>query len=121
MITNTELEYKGNLFPTALKNFKKSSNIIEFTAENGVKLMIEVIRDSILRFRYAPEGYFEKDFSYDIDDHPHGYNELNLEDQEDVVIITTSKVQCKVSKKDLRVGIYELDGSLILEDELGER
>lgn len=119
MITNTELEYKGNLFPTALKNFKKSSNIIEFTAENGVKLMIEVIRDSILRFRYAPEGYFEKDFSYAIDDHPHGYNELNLEDQEDVVIITTSKLQCKVSKKDLRVGIYELDGSLILEDELG--
>lgn len=76
MITNTELEYKGNLVPNAYKSHKKSSNIVTFQSENNVLLQVHVVRDSILRFRYAPDGFFAKDFSYAIDEQqPHGFNE----------------------------------------------
>ena len=120
MITNTELEYKGNLFPTAYKSHTKKSNVIEFESQNGVLMQVHVLRDSLLRFRYAPEGFFTKDFSYAIDQkHEHGYGELTIEEDNNDVVIKTDRVVCKVSKADLRVGLYDLEGKVILEDELG--
>lgn len=120
MITNTELEYKGNLFPTAYKSHTKKSNVIEFESQNGVLMQVHVLRDSLLRFRYAPEGFFTKDFSYAIDQkHEHGYGELTIDEDSNDVVIKTDRVVCKVSKADLRVGLYDLEGKIILEDELG--
>ena len=120
MITNTELEYKGNLFPSAYKSHTKKSNIIEFEAQNGVLMQAHVLRDSMLRFRYAPEGHFAKDFSYAINQkQEHGYSELSVTENEIDVIITTEQIICKVSKADLRVGLYDKEGKVILEDELG--
>ena len=120
MITNTELEYKGNLFPTAYKSHTKKSNVIEFESQNGVLMQVHVLRDSLLRFRYAPEGFFTKDFSYAIDQkHEHGYGELIIDEDSNDVVIKTDRVVCKVSKADLRVGLYDLEGKIILEDELG--
>ena len=120
MITNTNLEYKGNLFPKAYKTHTKKANLIEFESQNGVLLQIHVLRDSLLRFRYAPEGYFEKDFSYAIDQkQEHGYSQLDLREEENEFIILTEQVHCKVAKEDLRIGLYDLQGNVILEDELG--
>ena len=120
MITNTELEYKGNLVPNAYKSHKKSSNIVTFQSENNVLLQVHVVRDSILRFRYAPDGFFAKDFSYAIDEQqPHGFNELTVQETDTTVVITTKKIQCVVAKQDLRIGLYDLDGLVICEDEMG--
>ena len=120
MITNTELEYKGNLVPNAYKSHKKSSNIVTFQSENSVLLQVHVVRDSILRFRYAPDGFFAKDFSYAIDEQqPHGSNELTVQETETSVVITTAKVKCVVSKQDLRIGLYDLEDTVICEDEMG--
>lgn len=120
MITNTELEYKGNLFPTAYKSHTKKSNVVEFESQNGVLMQVHVLRDDLLRFRCAPEGFFAKDFSYAIDQkQEHGYNTLDLSENDSDIIITTEKIICKVSKADLRVGLYDLEGNVILEDELG--
>ena len=120
MITNTELEYKGNLVPNAYKSHKKSSNIVTFQSENSVLLQVHVVRDSILRFRYAPDGFFAKDFSYAIDEQqPHGFNELTVQETETSVVITTAKVKCVVSKQDLRIGLYDLEDTVICEDEMG--
>jgi len=120
MITNTELEYKGNLVPNAYKSHKKSSNIVTFQSENNVLLQVHVVRDSILRFRYAPDGFFAKDFSYAIDEQqPHGFNELTVQETDTTVVITTKKIQCVVAKQDLRIGLYDLDGQVICEDEMG--
>jgi len=120
MITNTNLEYKGNLFPKAYKTHTKKANLIEFESQNGVLLQIHVLRDSLLRFRYAPEGYFEKDFSYAIDQkQEHGYSQLDFREEENEFIILTEQVHCKVAKEDLRIGLYDLQGNVILEDELG--
>ncbi len=55
MITNTELEYKGNLYPNQIVDFKQDVDKFYFTTENGVILQITVLRNSALRFRYATE------------------------------------------------------------------
>ncbi len=121
MITNTELENKGNQFPKTVISFKKELDTIEFTSENGVVLLLTVLRDSVLRFRYATNTNFENDFSYAITKYAStGYNKLEIEERKSEYIITTSKLICHISKKNLKVSIYDaIDNVLINQDELG--
>ena len=121
MILNTELEYKGNLFPSKIILYEKNLNVLSFTTANGVVLEVTVRRDSILRFRFTTTGSFENDFSYAITKYAsRGYNHLEVTENNDDYIITTAKLICHISKLDLRASIYDaIDKSLICEDELG--
>ncbi|GAA4305742.1 glycoside hydrolase family 31 protein [Aestuariibaculum suncheonense] len=121
MILNTELEYKGNLFPSHIISYEKNLDTLNFTSENGVILQITVQRDSVLRFRYTTNGIFDNDFSYAITKYAsRGYNHLEVREEEDKYIIITSKLKCHINKSDLRVAIYEaLTNELLCEDELG--
>ncbi len=121
MILNTELEYKGNLFPTKIVFYKKHVDTLYFKSENGVALQVTVERDSVLRFRFATTAIFEKDFSYGITKYASkGYNHLEIEEDDDNYIITTLKLICHISKLDMRTSIFDAkDNSLISEDELG--
>ncbi len=121
MITNTELEYKGNLFPSKIISYKKDVNILYFTCENDVVLQLTVERDSVLRFRFTTTGKFEKDFSYAITKYASkGYNHLEIEEEDDKYIISTAKLICHIYKKNARSAIFDAkDGFLICEDELG--
>ena len=63
MITNTELEYKGDLYPTKIVSFEHNEvDSISFYTDNSVILNVTVLRDSLLRFRYTTKGYFSNDF-----------------------------------------------------------
>lgn len=121
MITNTELELKGNQFPTDIVSYKKDVDRLYFTARNGVVLQLTIVRDSVIRFRYTTTGKFDNDFSYAITIHAsRGYNKLEVEEEKDCFTITTSKLICKVEKASMLVRIYDaLDGMLINEDEIG--
>ena len=121
MILNTELEYKGNLSPTNIVSYKKNLDTLSFTSENNVVLQITVQRDSVLRIRYTTTGVFEKDFSYAITKYAsRGYNFLEITEDKDNYIITTSKIICHVAKMDMRVAMYDAkDNMLICEDEIG--
>ncbi len=120
MITNTELEFKGDLYPTAIVSMQQDADSVFFHTNNDVILKLTVLRDSMIRFRYTTKGYFSRDFSYAIDKkHSHGYNFLEVTDEVDFYQIKTSKLQCRIQKIDLRVSIYDLNGFAILEDELG--
>ncbi|MBP0902918.1 glycoside hydrolase family 31 protein [Mariniflexile gromovii] len=121
MILNTELEYKGNLFPSKIISYKKNLDTLSFTSENNVILQVTVQRDSILRFRYTTTGVFEKDFSYAITKYAsRGYNFLEVTEEDDKYIITTSKLICHIAKVDMRTALYDAkDKTLICEDELG--
>lgn len=121
MILNTELEYKGNLFPSQIVSYEKHLNVLSFTTENGAVLQVTVRRDSILRFRFTTTGIFENDFSYAITKYAsRGYNLLEVTENDKNYIITTTKLICHISKLDLRTSIYDaVDKSLICEDELG--
>ncbi len=121
MITNTELEKKGNVFPSKITAFTKDVNSYTFTTENGVVLQITILRGELFRFRYSTTGRFANDFSYAINNHYHtSHNQLDMEEDNDYYIITTSKLICKVSKKNLKIKMYDsIDGTLVNQDELG--
>ena len=120
MITNTELEYKGNLYPNSIVEFKRDSDKFYFTSENGVVLEITVLRNSAIRFRYATEEVFEPDFSYAISpDASRGYNKLEFTETKTEYLISTSKITVLVDKKTMRTQISDLEGNIINEDELG--
>ena len=120
MITNTELEYKGNLYPNQIINFKQDVDKFYFTTENGVVLQITVLRNSALRFRYATENVFEPDFSYAISEvASRGYSSLEVKETATEYLILTSKLKVLVDKKTLRIQISDLEGNIINEDEIG--
>ncbi len=120
MITNTELEFKGNLYPNTVTDFKKDTDKLYFTTENGVILELTVLRDSVLRFRYATENVFEPDFSYAISDEVIlGFNHLEVEDRPDQYLVKTSKLKIYIEKLDLKIKIADLEDNIINQDELG--
>ena len=120
MITNTELEYKGNLYPNSIVEFKRDSDKFYFTSGNGVILEITVLRNSAIRFRYATEEVFQPDFSYAISpDASRGYNKLESKETKTEYLIITSKIKVLVDKKTMRTQISDLEGNIINEDELG--
>ncbi|MBL7558785.1 glycoside hydrolase family 31 protein [Olleya sp. YSTF-M6] len=121
MIVNTELEQKGNLFPSRIIKFQKDVDTLYFYTENNVVLQLTVLRDSVLRFRYTTTGTFENDFSYAITKYAStGYNKLEITENDDFYTIITSKLKCEVSKKDGRVTIYDvLTDQIINQDEIG--
>ncbi|UJH66914.1 glycoside hydrolase family 31 protein [Allomuricauda sp. SCSIO 65647] len=120
MITTTEIERKGNQFPNEIVDFKQENEKLYFTTKNGVILEITVLRDSAIRFRYATEHVFEPDFSYAIsNDVSIGYNVLEVEDEKQEYIITTSKVKIYIDKGNLKTQITDLEGLVIAEDETG--
>ncbi|WP_289044404.1 glycoside hydrolase family 31 protein [uncultured Olleya sp.] len=121
MIVNTELEQKGNLFPSRIIKFQKDVDTLYFYTENNVVLQLTVLRDSVLRFRYTTTGTFENDFSYAITKYAStGYNKLEITENDDFYTIITSKLKCEVSKKDARVTIYDVfTDQIINQDEIG--
>tara|TARA_R110000868_G_scaffold45958_2_gene152171 strand:- start:986 stop:3385 length:2400 start_codon:yes stop_codon:yes gene_type:complete len=120
MITNTELEYKGNLYPNEIVDFKQDTDKIYFTTANGVILQITVLRNSMVRFRYATEYNFEPDFSYAISKNGHrGYDELKVTETNTEYLIHTTRMKVLVDKKTLRTQISDPVGNIINEDELG--
>ncbi len=120
MIINTEQEHKGDLFPSQIISFHHEVDSIDFHTDNNVILRLTVLRDSMIRFRYTVKGYFSNDFSYAIDQsQSHGYNLLELSEEKTHFKITTSKIKVSVSKTDLKIVIYDLQGQVLLEDEKG--
>jgi alpha-glucosidase len=121
MITNTELEHKGNLFPSKIISYKKNIDTFSFYTENDVILQITVLRGSVIRFRYTTTSNFENDFSYAITKYASkGYNKLDVKETKDFYQIITSKLICQIAKKDLHITIYDAkDNTLINSDELG--
>ncbi|MEL1240315.1 glycoside hydrolase family 31 protein [Flavobacterium flavipallidum] len=120
MITNTELEYKGDLYPSKIVSYTQDVDSVYFYTDNNVILKLTVLRDSLIRFRFTTKGYFSNDFSYAIDkSHSHGYNHLEISEETTYYKITTTKIVCKIQKADLRASILDLKENIILEDELG--
>ncbi|WP_324025890.1 glycoside hydrolase family 31 protein [Maribacter sp. BPC-D8] len=120
MITNTELEYKGNLYPNHIVEFSQDSDKLYFTTDNGVVLQITILRGSIIRFRYATNYNFEPDFSYAIDpDATMGYSKLEIVENDTEYVVATARLSILVDKKTLRTQISDLEGNIISEDELG--
>ena len=93
MITNTEIEKRGNQIPNQIVDFKQENEKIYFTTHNGVILQLTILRDSLVRFRYATEHVFEPDFSYAISEDVNlGFKDLEVKEEVPEYVITTSKI-----------------------------
>ncbi|AOW21412.1 glycoside hydrolase family 31 protein [Urechidicola croceus] len=121
MILNTELEYKGNLFPSNIISYKKEGDTLFFTSQNNVVLQVTIQRDSVIRFRYTTTSIFTNDFSYAITKYAsRGYNKLEITEDDQKYIIETAKLICYIDKKDMRTKMFDSKTKeLICEDELG--
>lgn len=120
MIINTELERKGDLYPSKIVKFSKEVDSAFFHTDNNVILKVTVFRDSLLRFRFTTKGYFSDDFSYAIaESHSRGFNKFEVTEEEEYYKILTNKLECHIHKSDLRTGIYDINGNVLLEDEQG--
>ncbi|HMB62613.1 MAG TPA: glycoside hydrolase family 31 protein [Eudoraea sp.] len=120
MITNTELEYKGNLYPNQIVDYIRDTHKLYFTTANGVILELTVLQDGLIRFRFATEYVFQPDFSYAISENAsYGYNRLDVTETRTEYLVETAKIQVLVDKKTLRTQISDLEGHILNEDELG--
>ncbi|MBP1838652.1 glycoside hydrolase family 31 protein [Formosa algae] len=121
MIINTELEHKGNQYPNHIVFYEKNIDTLLFKTENGVSLQLTIVRDSVLRFRYASFVNFENDFSYAITKYARtGYNHLEVQETDQFYVVTTSKLICNINKSNLKISIYDaVDHTLMCEDEIG--
>lgn len=120
MITDTEQRSAFDVFPDELQSFTYELDQIHIKSKNGIHLVITVLRDSILRFRYILNFSNTNDFSYALNaDFTKGYNHLEVNEKPEFVEICTRKLCCKVNKSNLRVSIFDSEGNMLLEDENG--
>ena len=107
-------------YPSAMLSFDMQKDYLEIKDHNGVALRVYVISDYILRFRYAVEGFFEDDFSYAIDPNYKSEEvESELLESEKLLTLKIKGIICKITKRDLRISLYDHDGNIILDDEKG--
>jgi alpha-glucosidase len=117
---NSLANRKEDLFPGIAIDYKQEANKFYFYCDNDVTLLVEVLTDRVVRFRYAPDGYFLPDFSYAIDpDFKPELPVIKLKDNEDHFRISTKKITCFIQKEGLQVKIQDKAGNVIIEDEKG--
>lgn len=100
--------------------YVEEQDYIDIHTDNYCCLRVYIIADYILRFRFATDGVFEKDFSYAIDPNfkPGNPNYLIDENAEELIIKTNALV-CKINKNHLSTTILNMDGQVVCEDEKG--
>ena len=115
----------GDRFPDALSFIHTPNQVLEvnkvseytylFECQNSFTLKVDVLSDKIFRYRYAHEGKFEPDFSYQI---APGFNlsqtEVVFNESEGHFYIRTSHLNCQISKNDLSIEIYCLINQQLL-------
>lgn len=120
MISNTRLDYKGNLHPSKIISFRKEENYVSFLTDNNVEIIITILQDNLIRFRYNIQETPQKDFSYAISDKfiP-SFRLFEINEEESCFLIQTSQLKCYVQKEDTRIRLENTDGVIILEETLG--
>ena len=82
--------------------------------------MIQILGERMLRFRYAPRGHFERDFSYAIDP---GFeaDQVNFKLTEESVYyeLKTAFLVCRIRKDNLAIQLLNKEGQIINEDKDG--
>src|SRR6478735_1542121 len=97
-------------FPDTLQSWKREGNRFYFYCTDAA-LEVIVKTDKILRFRFATEGEFMRDFSYSL---AHEYNGevkfLDVVEEEEQVVIITSYLEVSICKKGLKIKILDKNG-----------
>ena len=119
MIELQEDNYR-DVYPNEIKKAEQEQDNFYFTSENGVILNINVIRDTVFRFRYSTTGRFDDDFSYAIrNEFSRGYDKLEFNELVDSYEIITERLVCRIDKKTTKITLLNEEGTVVLNDEKG--
>lgn len=112
-------KYSAKYYPDAIKHWEQKGNLFLFYTSETI-LEVRVINDKIIRFRYAADGSFHRDFSYAlVNDLQEGLVSLSAYDDGEHIGIITKQVKCFIDKHDLKIVITDHKGNIINEDEAG--
>lgn len=103
--------------PKAIAEFQVQGQHVLVRSENDIELHITVHTDEIIQLKYVLEGDRPSDFSYAIapDFHPDN-PEFAIRETERYIELTTEKVLCRISQKDMKVSFWDADGTLLCKD-----
>ena len=107
-------------FPGTLTSWEQQANLVVCHTDNQTMLHVHVLSDDILRFRFAPLGYFHPDFSYAIDPgFTPQWSEIKISEDEQHLFIQTQNIECRLQKQGLRTTLLDRSGKVLLEDDKG--
>lgn len=111
--------YSVKYFPTEVTHWKQEGQSFYFHTKDTV-LEVKIYSNRIVRFRYAPDGRFQRDFSYAVADQVQ-MQEANLSVYEDrhKFDLMTEQLVIQIYKKNLKTTILDRKYNIINEDELG--
>ncbi|MEQ8925562.1 MAG: glycoside hydrolase family 31 protein, partial [Fulvivirga sp.] len=129
--TTAEKDFEGNyiekfketqeqeFYPGELISWKLKKQSLKIYAQHSV-LQLSIIDQSILKFRYSNDGYFEDDFSYAVDpEYSLGDTRYRFKDQKEYILIRTAILKCYIYKKNFTIKICNDQDEVIMEDEKG--
>ena len=119
MIQEPGNKYSIKYFPDAVHKWKRGGNFFYFYTSETI-LEVRIISDRIVRFRYAPDGNFKRDFSYAVPaDLKESIISFDIHELEDSFEISTSKINIYIKKENLKITVSDKGGHVINEDEIG--
>jgi alpha-glucosidase len=101
--------------PNQFESMEQDGSRVLLRAANGIHLRVEALADHTLRFRYALEGQFERDFSYLLDPNAaYETPDLAVEEADDHVSIRTHSLICHIHKQGLMASLYDAETNVLL-------
>jgi alpha-glucosidase len=123
MINDLAARGQEDHFPGAVVRAEQQGQRFLFTCENGVRLVVYVITDKILRFRYLTDGPLEPDFSYAVSAEKLAAwpapEFLEFREKPDHYRLTTDRLICVVQKENLKTRVLDRSGTVLSADEKG--
>ena len=118
-VSTVNNKYSAKYYPDAIRKWEQRGNLFFFHTSETI-LEVRVTNDKIIRFRYAADGTFHRDFSYAlVNDLQEGLVSLSAFDDGEHIGIITRQVKCFIDKQNLKVVITDHFGKVITEDEAG--
>ncbi len=118
-VTSSSSKYSVKHYPDAVRKWQKEGNYFYFYTSETI-LEVRIISDKIVRFRYAADGKFQRDFSYAtspvLEESP---VDFGMREFEEVFEIYTNAIRIWVAKDNLRLTITDTEGRIINQDEMG--
>ncbi|GAB4429533.1 MAG: glycoside hydrolase family 31 protein [Bacteroidia bacterium] len=83
-------------------------------------LRLHILGEAVVRFRFATEGYFARDFSYAIDPAlAPAHTPVSVEEHPEYIRVQTALLDIRLERSGLRTTILDAQGQLLSEDDKG--
>ncbi|MBK6621011.1 MAG: DUF4968 domain-containing protein [Saprospirales bacterium] len=107
--------------PDLVEGMERDGNTFLFLCGNGICLEIKWLGSKLIRFRYALDGLFDRDFSYATDPQfkPEPGLLINLAESDEKYILSSESLQCHIERSSLRVHLADHDGRWICREKQG--